>query len=60
MSDLTPWEQERNAKMLAALEKQRIEFAADPVKAREFLMRLGCWHEDGSLKEEWGGEPRRS
>lgn len=57
---LTPWELERNAKIRAALHAQRIEFEADPAKAREFLMKLGCWNEDGSLREEWGGEPLRS
>lgn len=62
MSDdeLTPWERERNAKLLAALDKQSAEFEADPTKAREFLMKLGCWNEDGSLKEEWGGKPSES
>lgn len=53
MRELTPWERERNAKILAALEEQRREFEADPVKAREFMMRLGYWNEDGSLKDEF-------
>jgi hypothetical protein len=53
VNDLTPWERERNAKILAALEAQRIEFEANPAKAREFLMRLGYWNEDGSLKDEY-------
>ena len=51
--ELTPWELERNAKILAALEAQTKEFEADPAKAREFLMRLGHWNEDGSLKDEY-------
>lgn len=35
-----------------ALEKQRKEFEANPAKAREFLMSLGYWNEDGSLKDD--------
>lgn len=48
----------RNAKILAALKEQAARHRADPAEARRFLMKLGCWHEDGTLKEEWGGEPR--
>jgi hypothetical protein len=51
--DLAPWERERNAKILAALEAQRKEFEADPAKARAYFMSLGYWNEDGSLKDEY-------
>lgn len=53
MCDLTPWERERNDKIREALRRQNVEFEADPAKAREFLMRLGYWNEDGTLKEEF-------
>jgi hypothetical protein len=44
-------EDQRKA-LLTALERQRREHEADPAKAREFLMGLGYWNEDGSLKDE--------
>jgi hypothetical protein len=50
--NLAPWERERNAKILAALDKQRKEFESNPAKAREFFMKLGYWNEDGSLKDD--------
>jgi hypothetical protein len=52
---LTVVEERRNAAILKALAEQVRRHKANQQKAREFLMRLGCWNEDGSLKEEWGG-----
>lgn len=53
---LSTQEQIRNDKIRKALANQ-IEQNKGAVEARRFLMRLGCWNEDGTLKEEWGGKP---
>lgn len=50
-------DEHRNAKILEALRKQTQRYKANPDEARRFLMQLGCWNEDGTLKEEWGGNP---
>lgn len=51
--ELTEWERQRNARILSALRAQRKRHEANPEEAREFLMQLGYWNEDGSLKEEF-------
>ncbi len=50
---LTIVEERRNAAMRKALAEQAERHKANPQEAREFLMRLGFWNEDGSLKDEW-------
>lgn len=55
-----PMPPEQLAALYKALDEQKARHEADPAEARRFLMKLGCWNEDGTLKEEWGGEPTTS
>lgn len=50
----SPEEIERDRKVIRDYVE---ELLASPVKARDFLMKLGCYDENGKIKPEYGGEP---
>lgn len=50
---LTIEEECRNAALRKALAEQAARHKVNPEEARAFLMRLGLWNEDGTLKDEW-------